>query len=129
MGLVGKTRRQRMDELNAKIKKKETAAAKANKGLRYGKGGESLVPGTAAYKAGSKTRPSTTAAPTTGAGGSTTATRYTVKKGDTLSAIAKNAGVSLSELRSINPTIMNKPKYKKGAMIWSGTKVNIPKKK
>lgn len=126
MGLVGKTRRQRMDELNAKIKKKEAATAKANKGLRYGKGGESLVPGTAAYKAGSTTRPTT---PTTGAGGSTTTTRYTVKKGETLSAIAKSSGVSLSELRSANPTIMNKPKYKKGSMIWSGTKVNIPKKK
>jgi LysM repeat protein len=128
MGLVGKTRRERMDELNAKIKKKEAATAKANKGLRYGKGGESLVPGTAAYKAGSKTRPTGNAAPktSTGAGGSTT--RYEVKKGDTLSGIAKNAGLSLSEIRALNPKLMNDPKYKKGAAIWSGTKVNVKKK-
>jgi len=129
LGLVGKTRRQRMDELNAKIKKQEAATAKANKGLRYGKGGESLVPGTAAYKAGSSTRPSATASstkPTVGAGGSTT--KYTVKKGDTLSGIAKNAGLSLSEVRALNPKLMNDPKYKKGAAIWSGTKVNVKKK-
>ena len=129
MGLVGKTRRQRMDELNRKIKKKETAAAKANKGLRYGKGGESLVPGTAAYKAGSKTRPSATKSSktSTGAGGSTT--KYTVKRGDILENIAKSAGVSMSEIKAANPYIMKTPKYKKGAMIWAGTKVNIPKKK
>jgi LysM repeat protein len=129
MGLVGKTRRQRMDELNAKIKKQEAATAKANKGLRYGKGGESLVPGTAAYKAGSKTRPSATASstkPTVGAGGSTT--KYTVKKGDTLSGIAKNSGLSLAEVRKLNPELMSNPKYKKGAAIWSGTKVNVKKK-
>ena len=128
MGLVGKTRRQRMDELNAKIKKKEAATAKANKGLRYGKGGESLVPGTAAYKAGSKTRPTggTSVKPTTGAGGSST--KYVVKKGDTLSGIAKNSGLSLSEVRAMNPELMKNPKYKKGSVIWSGTKVNVKKK-
>jgi LysM repeat protein len=128
MGLVGKTRRQRMDELNAKIKKKEAATAKANKGLRYGPKGESLVPGTDAYKKGSKTRPSASSAnkPTTGAGGSST--KYVVKKGDTLSGIAKNAGLSLSEVRALNPKLMNDPKYKKGSAIWSGTKVNVKKK-
>lgn len=129
MGLVGKTRRQRMDELNAKIKKKEAATAKANKGLRYGKGGESLVPGTAAYKGGSKTRPSASASstkPNVGAGGSTT--KYVVKKGDTLSGIAKNSGLSLAEVRKLNPQLMSNPKYKKGAAIWSGTKVNVKKK-
>jgi len=124
MGLVGKTRRQRMDELNKKI----TKAENQNKKLRYGKGGESLVPGTAAYKAGSKTRPAAGAAskPSVGGGGSTT--KYTVKKGDTLSGIAKNAGLTVSEVRAINPKLMNDPKYKKGSMIWSGTKVNIKKK-
>lgn len=133
LGLVGKTRRQRMDELNAKIKKQEAATAKANKGLRYGKGGESLVPGTAAYKAGSKTRPSASASstkpstkPNVGAGGSTT--KYVVKKGDTLSGIAKNSGLSLAEVRKLNPELMSNPKYKKGSMIWSGTKVNVKKK-
>ncbi len=126
MGVVGKTRRQRMDELNNLIAKAEAKKTKENKGLRYGKMGESLVPGTAAYKAGSKTRPTVT--PT--GGGSTTkvSDKYTVKKGDTFSGIAKTAGVSLSELRAANPDIMKKKKYKQGSMIWSGTKVNIPKK-
>ncbi len=145
MGAVGQTRRERMDELNAKIKKKAAATKKANKGLRYGADGSSLVPGTAAYKAGSKTRPVKPVAPgaaggasggksgtTTGAGGSTiTATpgsTYTVKKGDTLSAIAKASGVSLTEIRKANKKFTTNPKYKQGSMIWSGTKVNIPKK-
>ncbi len=147
MGLVGQTRRERMDELNAKIKKKEAATAKANKGLRYGPDGSSLVPGTDAYKKGSKTRPKNPVAPgaaggasgssgaagaTPGAGGSTiTATpgsTYTVKKGDTLSAIAKASGVSLAEIRKANKKFATNPKYKQGSMIWSGTKVNIPKK-
>ena len=128
MGAVGKTRRQRMNELNAKIKKEEAKRVKQNKALRYGKGGESLVPGTAAYKAGSKTRPVAGAAPkpSVGAGGSTT--KYVVKKGDTLSGIAKNAGLTVAEVKAINPKLMNDPKYKKGSMIWSGTKVNIKKK-
>jgi LysM repeat protein len=153
MGLVGQTRRERMDELNAKIKKKEAATKKANKGLRYGPDGSSLVPGTDAYKKGSKTRPVKPVAPgaaggtsggatggksggasgaTPGAGGSTiTATpgsTYTVKKGDTLSAIAKASGVSLAEIRKANKKFTTNPKYKQGSMIWSGTKVNIPKK-
>ena len=147
MGLVGQTRRERMDELNAKIAKKEAATKKANKGLRYGADGSSLVPGTAAYKAGSKTMPKKLTAPgaaggassssgaagaTPGAGGSTiTATpgsTYTVKKGDTLSAIAKASGVSLTEIRKANKKFATNPKYKQGSMIWSGTKVNIPKK-
>jgi LysM repeat protein len=64
------------------------------------------------------------------AGGATTkiGSSYTVKKGDTFSAIAKNAGVSLAELRAANPAIMKNKKYKQGAVIWSGTKVRIPKK-
>jgi LysM repeat protein len=61
-----------------------------------------------------------------GAGGST----YTVKKGDTLSGIAKNSGVKLSEILAANPTIADKKsKYKGGSMIWSGTKVKLPTKK
>jgi LysM repeat protein len=141
MGLVGQTRRERMDELNAKIKKKEAAQAKTNKKLRYGADGSSLVPGTAAYKAGSKTRPVKPVAPgaaggasgvTSGAGGSTIkatpGSTYTVKSGDTLSAIAKASGVSLSEIRKANKKFATNPKYKQGNMIWSGTKVNIPKK-
>jgi LysM repeat protein len=63
-----------------------------------------------------------------GAGGSTTS--YTVKKGDTLSAIAKTSGVKLSEVLAANPKIADKKsKYKGGNMIWSGTKVKIPTKK
>lgn len=131
MGIVGKTRRQRMDELNKLISKADAKTAKANKGLRYGPSGESLVPGTAAYKAGSKTRPAMSAGKTQPtAGGSTTKVTdtYTVKKGDTLSGIAKNAGVSLSTIREANPKLMKDKKYKQGSMIWSGTKVRIPKK-
>ena len=63
-----------------------------------------------------------------GAGGSTTS--YTVKKGDTLSAIAKTSGVKLSEVLAANPKIADKKsKYKGGSMIWSGTKVKLPTKK
>jgi hypothetical protein len=62
------------------------------------------------------------------AGGSTTS--YTVKKGDTLSGIAKTSGVKLSEVLAANPRIADKKsKYKGGNMIWSGTKVKIPTKK
>jgi len=62
------------------------------------------------------------------AGGSTTS--YTVKKGDTLSGIAKASGVKLSEVLAANPTIADKKsKYMGGSMIWSGTKVKLPTKK
>ena len=60
-----------------------------------------------------------------GSGGST----YTVKKGDTLSAIAKNAGVTLADVRAANPILMKKAKYDKGNMIFAGTKVKLPTKK
>jgi LysM repeat protein len=151
LGIVGKNRRQRMDELNALIAKEQAkqakAQAKANAKLRYGPGGESLVPGTAAYKAGSKTRPTkaqvtanfqaakggTTGGTGTGGAGSTIkvtpGSSYTVKKGDTLSAIAKSAGVSLADLRAANKKFKTNPKYKQGSMIFSGTTVKIPKKK
>ena len=126
MGLsVGKTRRDRMDELNRMIAK----ASGKNKELRYGKDGSSLVPGTAAYKAGSKTKPAYGTTPTGGGSTSKTDGRYTVKRGDNLYNIAKNAGLTLSEIRAINPAIMKNKKYKQGAMIWAGTKVNIRKKK
>ena len=136
LGLVGQTRRGRMDQLNRAIakesKKQEAAASKpsANKPKAKTKYVATTASGKK-YLAGSHVSSSkmNKTFNVTGAGGSTTTSKYEVKKGDTLSAIAKNAGVSLSELRSANPTIMNKPKYKKGAMIWSGTKVNIPKKK
>jgi nucleoid-associated protein YgaU len=66
--------------------------------------------------------------PTINAGGSTTS--YTIKKGDTLSGVAKTSGVKLSELLAANPKIADKKsKYKGGSMVWSGTKVKIPTKK
>jgi hypothetical protein len=52
-------------------------------------------------------------------------TKVTVKPGDTLSAIAKANDMTLAEIRAINPTIMNDPKYKDGNMIWSGTKIVV----
>lgn len=62
------------------------------------------------------------------AGGATSV--YEVKKGDTLSGIAKTSGVKLSELLAANPKIADKnSKYKGGSMIWSKTKVKIPTKK
>jgi LysM repeat protein len=54
--------------------------------------------------------------------------KYTVQKGDTLSQIAKDAGISLNELKDLNPKFTSDPKYKNGNMIWSGTKVNLPGK-
>jgi hypothetical protein len=53
----------------------------------------------------------------------TTAVR--VEKGDTLSQIAKDAGLTLKEIRALNPVLMSDPKYKDGNMIWSNTKINI----
>lgn len=52
--------------------------------------------------------------------------KYTVQKGDTLSQIAKDAGISLKELKDLNPKFTSDPKYKNGNMIWAGTKVNLP---
>lgn len=65
-----------------------------------------------------------------GAGGSTNTpgSSYTVKKGDTLSGIAKTAGVSLADVRAANPKLMKDKKYKQGNVIWTGTKIRIPKK-
>ena len=51
--------------------------------------------------------------------------KVTVKPGDTLSAIAKANNMTLAEIRAINPTIMNNPKYNDGNMIWSGTKIVV----
>lgn len=55
-----------------------------------------------------------------------TVEKYTVQKGDTLSKIAADAGISLQELKDLNPKFTSDPKYKNGNMIWSGTKVNLP---
>jgi len=52
-------------------------------------------------------------------------TAVRVEKGDTLSAIAKANGLTLSEIRALNPALMSNPKYDNGNMIFSNTKINI----
>jgi hypothetical protein len=52
-------------------------------------------------------------------------TKVTVKSGDTLSQIAKDNGMTLAEIRAMNPAIMDNPKYNDGSMIWSGTKIIV----
>ena len=52
-------------------------------------------------------------------------TKVTVKPGDTLSQIAKDNGMTLAQIRAMNPAIMDNPKYKDGNMIWSGTKIVV----
>jgi LysM repeat protein len=53
----------------------------------------------------------------------TTAVR--VEKGDTLSAIAKANGLTLSEIKALNPALTSDPKYNGGSTIFSNTKINI----
>ena len=48
-------------------------------------------------------------------------TAVRVEKGDTLYDIAKANGLTLKEIRALNPVLMNDPKYDKGNMIWSNT--------
>ena len=55
-----------------------------------------------------------------------TTTPYYVERGDTLSGIANNAGISLQELKDLNPKFESDPKYNGGNTIFSGTKVNLP---
>lgn len=50
---------------------------------------------------------------------------YTVKRGDTLSSIAKRNGTSLSALLKANPSLRSNPKYQGGNRIFSGTKVRL----
>lgn len=124
MGAVGKTRRGRMDELNAKIVKAEAAKGKRIAKQRAAKPGISP----AAARSSSKINKTFVTA-----GGTTTSatpgSRYTVKKGDTLSAIAKSAGVKTADIIAANKQFTTNAKYKGGSRIWSGTKVTIPTKK
>lgn len=53
-------------------------------------------------------------------------TTYRVQPGDTLSGIARDAGISLQELKDLNPKFETDPKYQGGNMIWSGTTVKLP---
>jgi LysM repeat protein len=125
MGAVGKTRRDRMDELNAKIAKAEKAKGKQIAKQRAAK------PGMSPTGARSSSKINKTFVTASGSTTSITpGSRYTVKSGDTLSGIAKSAGVKLSDVLAANPNIANKKsKYKGGSMIWSGTKVKLPTKK
>ncbi|WP_367575279.1 LysM domain-containing protein [Streptomyces griseoaurantiacus] len=47
----------------------------------------------------------------------------TIKKGDTLSSIAKKAGISMATLKKLNPVFWTNKKYKNGNLIWAGGKV------
>lgn len=126
-GAVGQTRRGRMDELNKLINKEKKAKGAVKGSTKTGPlGNYAMSTGKVQSNAGgSATKP--------GAGGSTTKVTpgnvYVVKKGDTLSGIAKASGVSLAEIRAANKKFAKNPKYKQGNMIWSGTTVKIPKKK
>jgi hypothetical protein len=69
--------------------------------------------------------PNTTAAPAVEPNSYVAPTKVTVKSGDTLSQIAKDNGMTLAEIKAMNPAIMNNPKYDDGNMIWSGTKIIV----
>jgi LysM repeat protein len=49
----------------------------------------------------------------------------TVKKGDTLSGIAKKSGISLATLKKLNPVYWTNKKYKNGNLIFAGDKVKV----
>ena len=51
---------------------------------------------------------------------------YTVKKGDTLSSIAKANKTTVSALKKANPILTTNPKYNGGNTIFSGTKIKLP---
>jgi LysM repeat protein len=52
-------------------------------------------------------------------------TAVRVQAGDTLSAIAKANGLTLSEIKALNPQLAADPKYNGGSTIFSNTKINI----
>jgi LysM repeat protein len=49
----------------------------------------------------------------------------TIKPGDTLSEIAKKAGISMGRLKQLNPNFWKNPKYDHGNRIWAGGKVKV----
>ena len=51
---------------------------------------------------------------------------YTVKSGDSLSAIAKRYNTTVSQLLLLNPKLTDDPRYKDGKVIFSGTKITLP---
>jgi hypothetical protein len=52
-------------------------------------------------------------------------TAVRAQSGDSLSAIAKANNLTLSEIKALNPNIMNDAKYNGGKTIFSNTKINI----
>jgi LysM repeat protein len=48
-----------------------------------------------------------------------------VKKGDTLSGIAKKAGISMATLKKLNPVYWTNKKYHDGNTIFAGDKVKV----
>ena len=52
-------------------------------------------------------------------------TAVRVQPGDTLSAIAKANGLTLSEIRALNPVLASDPKYNNGNTIFSNTNIRI----
>lgn len=131
MGFIGKTRRERMDELNRLIKqqKKKNVVGKGSNTVPESSrpfGGKSVggAPSAGGSKGAGSSGGGSGSKPSTTPGGT-----YVVKRGDTLSGIAKSAGVSLAEIRAANKKFAKNPKYKQGSMIWAGTTVKIPKKK
>lgn len=49
----------------------------------------------------------------------------TIKRGDTLSGIAKKAGISMARLKALNPNFWTNKKYDNGNKIWAGGKVKV----
>ncbi|MBK6047850.1 LysM peptidoglycan-binding domain-containing protein [Streptomyces sp. MBT55] len=49
----------------------------------------------------------------------------TIKRGDTLSAIAKRAGISMATLKKLNPVFWTNKKYNNGNTIWAGGSVRV----
>lgn len=102
-GIVGKTRRERMDELNRMINKVQKPGVKP-----------SVKPGAKPPVGKSGNGGKSGSAPVAG-------NKYRVSSGDTLSGIASRAGVSLADLRAANPQITDPKK------IFRNTAVKIPK--
>ena len=115
-GVVGQSRKARLTEL-------KTLAAKAEKNKLTKPAAKP------AAKSGAKPASNVPSNLTGLKPAVTSGNKYTVKKGDTLSAIASRSGVSLKDIRDANPKFAAQAKYKNGNMIFSGTSVTIPKKK
>ena len=105
-GMAGKTRKDRLKELQGMLSKTQKKAAnKPN--IKVPKNGMSSAD--IKNNKGASNKPATTGS------------NYRVTSGDTLSGIASRAGVSLTQLRAANPKITDPKK------IFRNTKVVIPK--